>query len=189
MGNDSLRSCIPLLELNRFEILLGELEEGQVVSSVIDGILSIEARDMDTKLLSAPESNNTLVASSGWPFVSVVPGQITYLVSSLTLDSTGSCVMQGTFLIQGKASSIPTIFSWDGSISPDSFLPSIMLLLVIIVAVAIVVKVVLVVVVGEGSSIIKLSFVIIGSLHRIVLCYLIHKPLTYGNVFFQSLRL
>ncbi|GJS56408.1 hypothetical protein Tco_0629770 [Tanacetum coccineum] len=34
--------------------------ETGVVSSVIGGILSIEARDMDTKLLSAPESNNTL---------------------------------------------------------------------------------------------------------------------------------
>ncbi|GKC23094.1 hypothetical protein Tco_1025244, partial [Tanacetum coccineum] len=31
-----------------------------VVSNVIGGILSIEARDVDTKLLSAPESNNTL---------------------------------------------------------------------------------------------------------------------------------
>ncbi|GKB62809.1 hypothetical protein Tco_0918995, partial [Tanacetum coccineum] len=86
------------------------------------------------------------VASSGWPFVFAVPGQMTHLVASLTLDS--------------------------ASISPDSFLPSILLLLVIIVAVAIVVTVILVVVVvGEGSSIIKLSFVIIGSLHIIVLCY------------------
>ncbi|GKF83189.1 hypothetical protein Tco_0244845, partial [Tanacetum coccineum] len=113
------------------------------------------------------------VASSGWPFVSAVPGQMTHLVASLTLDSARSYVMQGTFLTQGKASSIPTVFSWGGSISPDSFLPFILLLLVIIVAVVIV-TVVLVVVVVEGSFIIKLSFVIIGSLHRIVLCYLIH---------------
>ncbi|GKE74437.1 hypothetical protein Tco_1536478, partial [Tanacetum coccineum] len=107
-----------------------------VVSSVIGRILSIEARDMDKKLLSAPESNNTLarcwlrrnihVSSSGWPFIFAVPGQMTHLVTSLTLDSAS-------------------------------------------VAVAIVVTVVLVVVVGEDSSIIKLSFVIIGSLHRIVL--------------------
>ncbi|GJU52645.1 hypothetical protein Tco_1226359 [Tanacetum coccineum] len=115
------------------------------------------------------------VASSGWPFDSVVPGQMTHLVASLTLDSARSCMMQGAFLIQGKDFSIPTIFSWGDSISPDGFLPSIMLLLVIIVAVAIVVTVILVVVVvGEGSSIVKLSFVIIGSLHRIVLYYLIH---------------
>ncbi|GKF60342.1 hypothetical protein Tco_0177128, partial [Tanacetum coccineum] len=114
------------------------------------------------------------VASSGWPFVYVVPGQMTHLVASLNLNSAGSCVMQGTFLTQGKAPGIPTIFSWRDNISPDSFLPSIQLLLVIIVAVAIVVTVVLVVVVGDGSSIIKLLFVIIGSLHRIGLCYLIH---------------
>ncbi|GJX62276.1 hypothetical protein Tco_0295176 [Tanacetum coccineum] len=33
------------------------------VSIVMGGIFSIEARDMDTKLLSAPESNNTLARS------------------------------------------------------------------------------------------------------------------------------
>ncbi|GJY88234.1 hypothetical protein Tco_0502862, partial [Tanacetum coccineum] len=115
------------------------------------------------------------VASSSWPFIFVVPGLVTYLVASLTLDSARSCVIQGVFLTQGKASSIPTVFSWGNSISPDGFLPSILLLLVIIIVVAIVVTViVVVVVVGEGFSIIKLSFVIIGSLHRIVFCYLIH---------------
>ncbi|GKD76227.1 hypothetical protein Tco_1334509, partial [Tanacetum coccineum] len=94
------------------------------------------------------------------------------LVASLTLDSARSCMMQGAFLTQEKASSIPIVFSWDDSISLDGFLPSIMLLLVIIFAVVIVVvTVVLVVVIGEGSFIIKLSFVIIGSLHRIMLCY------------------
>ncbi|GJW56632.1 hypothetical protein Tco_0103363 [Tanacetum coccineum] len=77
-----------------------------------------------------------MVASSSSPFVFAIPGQMTHLVASLTLDS--------------------------ASISPDGFLPSIMLLLVIIVAVAIVVvTVVLVVVVIEG----------------------------YGNGFLQSLRL
>ncbi|GKB79839.1 hypothetical protein Tco_0946734, partial [Tanacetum coccineum] len=71
------------------------------------------------------------VTSSGWPFVLAVPGLMTHLVASLTLDS--------------------------ASISPNGFLPSILLLLVILVAVVIVVvMVVLVVVVGEGSSIIKL---------------------------------
>ncbi|GKC13746.1 hypothetical protein Tco_1010528, partial [Tanacetum coccineum] len=90
------------------------------------------------------------VGSSGWPFVFAVPGQMTHLVASLTLDSTRSYVMQCAFLTRGKASSIPTVFSWGGNISPNSFLPSILLLLVIIVAVAIVVTVVLVVVVGEG---------------------------------------
>nr|GFA38557.1 hypothetical protein [Tanacetum cinerariifolium] len=98
---------------------------------------------------------------------------MTHLVASMTLDSARSCVMQGAFLTQGKASSMPTVFSWRGSISPKGFLPSIMLLAVIIVAVAIVVTVVLVVVdaingviivVVGLSSIIKLSFVIIGDL-------------------------
>ncbi|GJV80564.1 hypothetical protein Tco_1516434 [Tanacetum coccineum] len=138
-----LGPLVPLLALNQFEILPGELERGRVVSSVIGGILSIEARDMDIKLLLAPESNNTLAK---------FPGLMTHL---------------------------------DESISPEGFLLSILLLVVIIVAVVvivvvtvvlvvIVVTVVLVVVVVGGSSIIKLSFVIIGSLHGIVLGYLIH---------------
>ncbi|GJU03649.1 hypothetical protein Tco_1113987 [Tanacetum coccineum] len=71
------------------------------------------------------------------------------------------------FLHRGRLH-IPTVFSWGDSISPDGFLPFTLLFLVIIVAVVIVVTVIMVVVVvGEGSSIIKLSFVIIGSLHRI----------------------
>ncbi|GJY69434.1 hypothetical protein Tco_0472416 [Tanacetum coccineum] len=91
------------------------------------------------------------IASSGWPFILTVPGQMTYLVVSLTLDSARSCVMHGAFLTHGKVFSIPIVFNWGGSISPDGFLPSILLLVVIIVAVVIVaITVVLVVVVGEG---------------------------------------
>nr|GEV63341.1 putative ribonuclease H-like domain-containing protein [Tanacetum cinerariifolium] len=102
-----------------------------------------------------------------------IPGLMTRLVAIMTLDSARSCVMQGAFLTHGKASSIPTVFSWGGSISPEGFLPFILLLVVIIVAVAIVVMAVLVVVdaiigvivvVGGVSSIVKLSFVIIGDL-------------------------
>ncbi|GKB94487.1 hypothetical protein Tco_0980624, partial [Tanacetum coccineum] len=63
------------------------------------------------------------------------PSLVAHLVTSLTLDSARSCVMQ---------------------------------------VVVVVVVIVVVVVVGDGSSIIKLSFVIIGSLHRTVLCYQIH---------------
>ncbi|GJX78131.1 hypothetical protein Tco_0324942 [Tanacetum coccineum] len=37
----------------------------RVVSNVIGGILSMEASDMDTKLLLAPESNNTLANCLG----------------------------------------------------------------------------------------------------------------------------
>nr|GEZ82456.1 reverse transcriptase domain-containing protein [Tanacetum cinerariifolium] len=51
-----------------------------------------------------------------------------------------SCVMQVTYFAQGKVSSIPTVHSWGGSISPDDLLPSILLLVVIIVAVILVIK-------------------------------------------------
>ncbi|GJY18254.1 hypothetical protein Tco_0389745 [Tanacetum coccineum] len=109
--------------------------------------ISKEARDMDTKLLSAPESNNTLA-------------RLLPVAGPLFLQFLG------------------------GSISSDSFLPSILLLLVIIIAlVIVVVAVVLVVVVVEGSSIIKLSFVMIGSLYRIVLC---NPPMKTSMSFSES---
>ncbi|GJY21839.1 hypothetical protein Tco_0394405 [Tanacetum coccineum] len=91
-----------------------------------------------------------LIASSGWSFVSTVLGQMTHPVSSLTLNSARSCVMQSAFLTQRKASSIPTVFSWGGSIRLKVFLSSILLLAVIIVAVAMVFLVVLVIGVVEG---------------------------------------
>nr|GEV21055.1 hypothetical protein [Tanacetum cinerariifolium] len=76
--------------------------------------------------------------------------------------------MQGAFLTQGTVSSIPTIFSWGGSIGPEGLQPSVLLLTVIIVTVDIVVTVVLVIVdmiigiivVVGVPSIIKLAFVI-----------------------------
>ncbi|GJV96367.1 hypothetical protein Tco_1547944 [Tanacetum coccineum] len=48
---------------------------------------------------------------------------MTYLVSSLTLDSARSYVMLGAPFTQGMISSIPI----GGSISPEGFLPSILL--------------------------------------------------------------
>nr|GEV66845.1 hypothetical protein [Tanacetum cinerariifolium] len=98
---------------------------------------------------------------------------MTHLITSITLDSARSCVMQGTFLTHGTVSSIPIVLSWGGSIRPEGFRPSIMLLTVIIVKVAIVVAVVLVIVdtiigivviVVGAPSIIKLAFVITGDL-------------------------
>nr|GEW37904.1 zinc finger, CCHC-type [Tanacetum cinerariifolium] len=77
-------------------------------------------------------------------------------------------MMQSAFLTQRKASSIPTVFSWGGSIRPKGFPSFILPLAIIIVAVAMVVLVVVdviiwvVVVVSGVPSIIKLSFVIIG---------------------------
>ncbi|GJV28838.1 hypothetical protein Tco_1385286 [Tanacetum coccineum] len=97
-----------------------------------------------------------------------VPGQMTHFVASLTLDSVKSCVMQGASCTQRKVSSVPFVFSipfvlsWGGSISPDSFLSSILLLVVMVVIVVVtVILVVVVVIVGGVPSIIKLLFVIV----------------------------
>ncbi|GJR46623.1 hypothetical protein Tco_1314726 [Tanacetum coccineum] len=59
-------------------------------------------------------------------FVSSMLGQMTYYVSSPTLDSVGSYVMQGAPFTQGTILNIPI----GGSISPEDFLPSILLLVV-----------------------------------------------------------
>ncbi|GJW89303.1 hypothetical protein Tco_0164643 [Tanacetum coccineum] len=105
-----------------------------------------------------------LIASCGWSFVSVALGQMAHLVTSITLNSARSYVMQGAFLTQGTVSNIPTILSWSGSISPEGFLSSVLLWLVNNVAVVgvtvVVVIIVAVVVVVESSSVVKLSFVI-----------------------------
>ncbi|GKA55819.1 hypothetical protein Tco_0754891 [Tanacetum coccineum] len=127
------------------------------VSIVMGGIFILEARDMDTKLLSAPGSNNTLARYLG---------HMAHLVANITLNSARSCMMQSAFRTQGTVSSISVIFSWGGSISPKGFLSSVLLCLVIIVEVVgvgvtvVVVIIVAVVVVVESSSVIKLSFVI-----------------------------
>ncbi|GKC68710.1 hypothetical protein Tco_1101308 [Tanacetum coccineum] len=83
------------------------------------------------------------VASNGWPFVSAVPSLVDHLVTSLTLDCARSCVMQGALFTKGKVSMV--IF-----------------VTVVVVVVVVVAVIVVVVVVGDSSSIIKLSFVIIG---------------------------
>ncbi|GJZ08753.1 hypothetical protein Tco_0543036, partial [Tanacetum coccineum] len=62
--------------------------------------------------------------------------------------------------------SILFVLSRGGSMNPDTFLPSILLLVVIIVTVVVTV---VVVIAGGVPSIVKLSFVIIGSLHRTML--------------------
>ncbi|GKE01626.1 hypothetical protein Tco_1389609, partial [Tanacetum coccineum] len=62
--------------------------------------------------------------------------------------------------------SILFVLSRGGSMSLDTFLPSILLLVVIIVTVVVTV---VVVVAGGVPYIVKLSFVIIGSLHRTML--------------------
>ncbi|GJV83826.1 hypothetical protein Tco_1523724 [Tanacetum coccineum] len=121
-------------------------------------------------------SSDNKVVSSGWSFISAVLGQMTYPVASSTLDSARSYMMHGAPFIQGTVSSIPI----GGSVSPEGFLSSILLLVVIIVTVLIfavilvvvvitivgvvivVVFIGIVIVVGGVSSIFKLSFMIIG---------------------------
>ncbi|GKF38746.1 hypothetical protein Tco_0118807, partial [Tanacetum coccineum] len=107
-------------------------------------------------LVSIPISQH-VGSSSG--IVGGVLGQMAHLIASITLDSARSCVMQSAFLTQRKDSRIPTILSWNGSISPEGFLSSVLLWLVFIVVV-VGVDVTVVVVVVESSSVVKLSFVI-----------------------------
>ncbi|GKD58238.1 hypothetical protein Tco_1295747 [Tanacetum coccineum] len=84
-------------------------------------------------------------------------------------------MMQGASFTQGKVPSIPTVFSWDGSISPDSFLSSILLMVVVIVAIVIVVVTVILVVVVVVIIGIVVVVVIIG-----INCALGYDPLASG---------
>ncbi|GJY22514.1 hypothetical protein Tco_0396172 [Tanacetum coccineum] len=81
-----------------------------------------------------------------------------------TTRSARSCVMQCTLPTQWMRS-----FLAIGVISPEGFLPSILMLVVIIVTVVIVTVFLVVVVVDDVSPILKLLFVIIGFLYGIVL--------------------
>ncbi|GKE13986.1 hypothetical protein Tco_1421563 [Tanacetum coccineum] len=125
---------------------------------------------MDTTLLSAPESNNTLARCC---FRRNIP--VTTFGS--WNDNARSCVMQSAFLTQGTVSNIPIVFSWSDIIRPEGFLSSVLLWLVIIVAVVGVGVTVVVVVVVESSSVVKLSFV-----HLILAseCALLPDPLASG---------
>nr|GEX80791.1 reverse transcriptase domain-containing protein [Tanacetum cinerariifolium] len=82
--------------------------------------------------------------------------------------STRSCMMQSASLTKRNVSMVPFV----GSISPEGFLPLILLLVVIIARV--VVTVVVVVAIGGVPSILKLSFMVIGFLYRIVFHYLLY---------------
>ncbi|GKA76358.1 hypothetical protein Tco_0782819 [Tanacetum coccineum] len=115
---------------NKSSILGAPQGEGAQATGVVPGIKSIwnylgrlregQVRDMDTKLLSAQESNNTLARCSSlgilvgglsalifiMPFLSTVLSQMAYFVTSITLDSARSYVMQSAFLTQGTVSSV-----------------------------------------------------------------------------------
>ncbi|GJX03813.1 hypothetical protein Tco_0189729 [Tanacetum coccineum] len=127
-------------------------------------IFSIEARDMDMKLLSAPESNNTLAKC--WFRRNVPVTMFGSWHDKLPILVDDCFQWLSAFLTQGTVSSIPIVFSWSGSISPEGFLSSVLLWLVIIVAVVgvgvmvVVVIIVAVVVVVENYSVVKLSFMI-----------------------------
>ncbi|GJR92965.1 hypothetical protein Tco_0265139 [Tanacetum coccineum] len=122
------------------------------VSIVMGGIFSIEARDMDTKLLSAPESNSTLARCNGQINITVADYfQWNGPLFLAVLDQMATYIL---------------LFSVGVVASPEGFLSSVLLWLVIIVAVVgvgvtiVVVIIVAVVVVVESSSVVKLSFVI-----------------------------
>nr|GEY29113.1 hypothetical protein [Tanacetum cinerariifolium] len=97
------------------------------------------------------------IVSSGWSSVSIVLGQMTYPIASLTLDSVRSYVIHGASFTQGIVSSIPI----GGSISPEGFLLLILLLVVIIVTVVIVVVILIVVVAIVGVVIAIIGVVVV----------------------------
>ncbi|GJY58631.1 hypothetical protein Tco_0458523 [Tanacetum coccineum] len=138
-----------------------ELSDQEVADECLD----------DKQVEERRPSKRIRVVSSSRSFGSAVLGQMTYLVTSLTLDSARSYVIQGASFTQRTISSIPI----GGNISPRCFSPSILLVVILVTVVIVVVVLVVVVigvvivvaiigvvfVVGGVSFIIKLSFVII----------------------------
>ncbi|GJV30602.1 hypothetical protein Tco_1387050 [Tanacetum coccineum] len=123
------------------------------VSIVMGGIFSLEARDMDTKLLSTPESNNTLARCSS---LGIGDGGLSALICIMPFLSTCMEIYRYWLLIAS--------IGWSFVYAVLSQMAH--LVLVIIVAVVgvgvtlVVVIIVAVVVVVKSSSVIKLSFVI-----------------------------
>nr|GEW81516.1 retrovirus-related Pol polyprotein from transposon TNT 1-94 [Tanacetum cinerariifolium] len=175
-------TSIILLSANSIEYLV----------STVDGTMSLkELNSMEVRLLST--RFHVLATITSFALTSV-PSEVLSIreshnlrdshsligMFSISIESTGFAMPPGR-----NVSSIPTVLSWVNNISSDGFLPSILLLVVFIATVIIVVVTVIfigvvvaivvvvfavaiigVVVVFSVSSIIKLSFVIIGSLHR-----------------------
>ncbi|GJS26373.1 hypothetical protein Tco_0486993 [Tanacetum coccineum] len=85
----------------------------------------------------------------------LVLGQMTYPIASLTPDSARSYMMQGAPFTRGTIPSIPI----GGSISPEGFLSSILLLVVIIVTVLIIAVILVVVVIAIVGVVIVVVFI------------------------------
>ncbi|GJW09869.1 hypothetical protein Tco_1575696 [Tanacetum coccineum] len=92
---------------------------------------------------------------------STVSSLMAYFVAILTPGSALSCVMQCTLPTQGMRSIISMV-----SISLEVVVVAIVGVVIVVMIIGVVVMVMVVVVVGGVSFIIKLSFVIIGFLHR-----------------------
>nr|GEY18629.1 hypothetical protein [Tanacetum cinerariifolium] len=103
-------------------------------------------------------------------------GQMTYLVASLTHDSANSCVMRGASCTQRKIYMLVVII-----VTVVIVVVTLIVVVVAIIGLVIVVVIIgIVVVFGDVSFVLKLSFVIISFLCRIVFYYLFHQPLGYG---------
>nr|GEW63611.1 hypothetical protein [Tanacetum cinerariifolium] len=99
--------------------------------------------------------------------LSLMPGQMTYPVASLTLDGARSYVMQGAPFTQGTISSIPI----GGNISLEGFLLLILLLAVIIVTVvidAVILVVIVVAIVGVVIVDTIIGVVVVVTIIRVV---------------------
>nr|GEX64188.1 hypothetical protein [Tanacetum cinerariifolium] len=134
------------LELDRFEILLGEREEGQVdlqekclgyeIQSSFASITSNDHgftvdRDMDDYLVT---ENFGMIL--GQPIHIDDNVETTeFNRHEINFERHDKRLSLGTSFTEWDFSSVPIVFSWCGSIGFDSFLPLVLLWLVVIVAV------------------------------------------------------
>ncbi|GJZ97618.1 hypothetical protein Tco_0670071 [Tanacetum coccineum] len=149
-------------------------------------IFSIEASDKDIKLLSAPESNNTLTKcldlreSIPVPTLACWASELQHVGTSHGLNVgllALICVL--SFLTTGMANhchwELITSCGWFlASHRPTSLLSSVLLSTIIVTIIGVAVVVVAAGAVVESSSVVKLSFVVTRYLHWSMLSYLIH---------------
>nr|GEZ56295.1 reverse transcriptase domain-containing protein [Tanacetum cinerariifolium] len=142
---------IPEITVNNFELKHGLINLSSDVAELKDMVRALLLDKKNQSPAPTPSTTPAPVKAVESNCVTCgVPSQMTYPVASLTLDSARSYVMQGASFTQGTISSIPI----SGSISPEGFWPSILLMVIMVTVVIIVVILVVVIVLIVGVVIV-----------------------------------
>ncbi|GJW20319.1 hypothetical protein Tco_0030941 [Tanacetum coccineum] len=172
-----------------------QMEGREGVEAKLDGLSKVE-EDGEVRVVTRVVYNLVAKLDDGGARVLARGGEFMAVFGQPTSVLGASCTQRKVYSVP-FVFSIPFVLSWGGSISLNSFLSSILLVVVMVVIVVVtvigvvivvtiigvvvvitiigvvivftIIGVVVVVIVGGVPSIIKLSFLIVGSLHRTIL--------------------